>query len=287
LTVGIPTAGRPEAISRSLSRLDATVGVPHELVVFDNTPEYNDEVPYEEHDARVIRRERSVAPGTARQRIAESTETDRLLLLDDDTLVCAGSVERLMDALDRSPCPMASGIWTVDGVPEAGRDVGAILARADRDDDGPVLVRTGVDPGPLLARGVESLQLDTGLPTLMLDTELFDSVGFDPRYDWFYEWMDFFTQTFDRGDSVVVDLRAEFQHAEVPYETPTIRRRHDPQTDRRRFVEKWGMEVTREPSLDWADDDDDPARHIGRRAAAYYADHGALALLRAAVDGLR
>lgn len=283
LVIGIPTAGRPTAISESLEAISTRVDNYDNIVVIDNTPEYNKDVNYNKFDADVIEVDETISPGGARQRIIEEVDSERLLLLDDDTIVQSGTVDSLMSTMDETGTSMVSGIWTFEGEVESGREVGSILTFAYEAQQ--ILVQTPVYPRPLVRENINRVKLDTGLPTLLIDTDILDKISFDPRYDWFFEWIDFFTQTANTGLEVTVDLEASFSHKDFEYTGPTIRTEQDRQTDKARYEEKWNLQLNRNSKLEWAgypsEQNTDTLRH---QAARLYGNQGGVSMLKSAIE---
>lgn len=277
LSIGIPTAGRPDAIQRCLKCIDRVVKYPHEIIILDNTPDMNSHVSYQ-NATTVLRPEEQIGPGESRKRIANVADTDLLLFLDDDTFPKPDSVSKLVSEIG-SDCKLASGIWTVDGVPEEGRECGRIFRWGVRNGKR-TLIEIDVYPDPIQQRGFESWEVDAGLPTLLVHTDLLNSVAFDPRYDWYFEWLDFFLQTHEQDEQVQVRLDAPFEHAAIPYSSPTIKSDQKRDRDQQRFLEKWEIELCRGAALGssgW-----EQSRSLDRRAAQIYASEGLTELAKRA-----
>lgn len=286
LVIGIPTAGRPTAISESLEAISARVNNYDNIVVLDNTPVHNKNVNYDQYNVDVIEVNETISPGEARQRIIEEVDSERLLLLDDDTIVQPGTVDSLMSTMDETDTSMVSGIWTFDGKVEPGREVGSILTSGYGARE--ILVQTPVYPKPLIRENINRLQLDTGLPTLLVDTDILDKIGFDPRYDWFFEWIDFFTQTANTGLEVTVDLEASFSHKDFKYTGSTIRTEQDRQIDKERYEEKWDLQLNRNSELGWerypSEQNADTLRH---QVARLYGNRGGMSVLKWAMEYIK
>jgi len=269
LSIGIPTAGRPDAIQQCLAWIGRAVEYPHETVILDNTPDLNAHVSYQEVTT-VLYPDKQISPGESRARIASTTDSDLLLFLDDDTFPRPGSIKKLITAIDEG-YKMASGVWTANGSLEEGRELGRIFNWGFRGGER-TLVDIPVAPDPIRQRGFRSWDADVGLPTLLIRTDLLDSAVFDPRYDWFYEWLDFFLQTHRQGEQVHVCLDAPFEHAAIPYSSPTIKSEQERAQDRQRLLDKWEIDYSRGASLgstSWKQ-----SRSLDRRAARIYADGG-------------
>jgi GT2 family glycosyltransferase len=275
LAVGVPTSGRPEAIKTNLSALDQVNSPIDELVVFDNSPSENADVPYMDYDARVIREEETVSPGEARRRIADSVDTDLLLLVDDDTIVQKNTIPTMIEQIRSSNARLVSGIWKQNE--ELDAHIGSIYkwGKSNGED---VLIDIPVDGKSLKSSGIKSITLDSGLPTILVETSIFEQVEFDDNYDFFYEWIDFFLQCHKSGLAVRIALNAEFDHRHFPYNGPTIRRTQERSDDYSRFCEKWGVDLERDLNATGGNS----PNSLSRKAALVYARHGPHRLFRVA-----
>lgn len=248
LTIGMSTAGRPDAIEDCLRALDRHVALEYETIVVDNTPQMNEEVPYEVFDVDRLNVEQTEGPSASRQRILDAVGTDYLLLIDDDTFPEPGTVESMYETVRGTDAKLVSGIWNSQQIFDWHNYIGSVYQWATRD-DARVLIDVQISGTPLRDRGFTTVTLDEGLPTVLLDTAILDTVAFDTRYDWFYEWIDFYLQCHEIDESVTVDLEAEFVHHEYPYTGETIRYAQSPEQDRRRLLDKWDIKLNREAAL--------------------------------------
>jgi len=277
LSIGISTAGRPNAIQLCLKTIERVVKYPHEIVILDNTPDINSHVSYGVAKT-VLRPEEQIGPGESRKRIAEIVDTDLLLFLDDDTLPRKDTVSKLVSEIGPD-CKMSSGVWTVEGVLEDRRECGRIFRWGFRNGKR-TLFDIPVYPDPIQQCGFERWEADAGLPTLLVHTDLFNSVTFDTRYDWYFEWLDFFLQTHQREEKVQVRLDAPFEHAAISYTSPTIKSEQERDRDQQRFLDKWEVELCRDATLEsrgWGQ-----SRSLDRRAAQIYASGGLIKLAKKA-----
>lgn len=273
LSIGIPTAGRPDAIRRCLKRINEVVEYPHDTIILDDTPDVNSQVSYQDATT-VLYPDEQIGPGESRERITAVADSDLLLFLDDDTFPKRGSVTKLVEAIDEG-YEMASGVWTADGSFEDNRALGRIFQWGFRDGQR-ILIDIPISPTPVRQRGFERLEVDVGLPTLLVRTDLLDSVSFDPRYEWFYEWIDFFLQTRERDERVCACLDSQFEHADIPYSTSTIRSEQERKRDRKKFLDKWGIELCRDAAIDSSSWKQSKAqsKSLDRAAAQAYAEGG-------------
>lgn len=273
LSIGIPTAGRPDAIQRCLKRINEVVEYPARQIVLDNTPDVNAHVSYQ-NVTTVLYPDERIGPGESRKRIAAVADTDLLLFLDDDTFPKAGSVTNLIESIDEG-YNIASGVWTHNGSFENNRSLGHIFEWGCRNGRR-TLMDVPIFPGPVREYGFKSVDINLGLPTVLIHTDLFDSVSFDSRYHWFYEWLDFFLQTHERDERVCARLDAQFEHADIPYQTTTIRSEQERNRDRERFLDKWDIELCRDAAINsesWAQSKSQ-SKSLDRAVAQAYADGG-------------
>lgn len=277
LSIGIPTAGRPDAIRRCLKRIDRVVEYPHEIIILDNTPDVNSHVSYQ-NATTVLRPEEQIGPGESRKRIANVADTDLLLFLDDDTFPKPDSVSKLVSEIG-ADCKLVSGVWTIGGALEEGRECGRVFQWGVQNDKR-TLIEIDVYPDPIQQRGFESWEVDAGLPTLLVHTDLFNSVTFDPRYDWYFEWLDFFLQTHKQDEQVQVRLDAPFEHAAISYSSSTIRSEQERNRDQRRFLDKWEIELCR--SATFGSSSWEQSQSLDRRAAQIYVSGGLTELAKRA-----
>jgi hypothetical protein len=247
LSIGITTAGRPTAIKLCLDWIDKYVEYPNEIVILDNTPHLNSHVSYDDATTVLCPSER-IGPGESRMRIARAVDTDLLLFLDDDTFPKGKTVSKLVGEIG-SDYKVVSGIWKTDGMLEVGRECGRIF-HWGRQGNKKTLIDMPVMPGPLLKRGFDSWEANMGLPTTLIHTDLLDSVTFDSRYDWYFEWLDFYLQIHQYNEKVKIRLDAEFEHANIPYSFSTIKYEQDRNLDLQSLLQKWDINMIKDAKLD-------------------------------------
>jgi glycosyltransferase involved in cell wall biosynthesis len=277
LTIGLATAGRPHTYEKAINSLRKNVDYPYELVVVDNTPEINSEVSKSNDVDHIITPNKMIGPGESRQRIVDSTDSDIILFVDDDTIPYQGVVKRLVDSVSENDNKMASGVfWKEDSFIQ-GRAVGRIFQKVCQNGL-ETLVDIPVFPRSVVDHGISTWKVDMGMPMIAIQREIFDIATFDSRYDFFYEWIDFFYQTYQHNEKVQVITEATFQHLDGEYSGKTIRNVQSRQEDREKFCTKWDTELYRKIEISrsaWQED-----RSLLRLAAQYYANNGMIDLLR-------
>lgn len=247
LTIGIPTAGRPAAIRACLESVRQHVPMEHQVIVLDSliTDSARAEYRRQPH-VRVIERREAIGPAEARGLIADGTETELLLYLDDDNLVTPGSVGSLIGHLDAHPeVGIAAGCWLEDG----RLDVRALAhtLHDGRVGGRGVVLKRRVSVAEATALGLTSLRVDVTLATMLVRRAVFQQARFDARFDFYYDLFDFFMQCRQRGIRVEVLPGVVFEHHPGPYKAKTRRQTGRREDDQRRFLEKWGLEPITDP----------------------------------------
>ena len=244
LTIGIPTANRPESLRACLESIKKFIDFPIEIIIVDSS---NEDLRYkpdnEFDDIKVIVPVEMLSPSHARKVIAERCKTSLLLFLDDDMTVSENAVQTLVDYLKRN-----DDIDIVGGaVNEYGywREIGFSFQigeiRGSR-----VVVKNPIRKEWLDQKSFEAFRVDfITQPPFLMRTEIFKRVNFDENYLWASEIIDFFFQCYQNGYSSVVIPSAVFNHFPTKYTNTTYK--HDKKSHNREgkdyFYEKWNTKI--------------------------------------------
>jgi len=270
LVIGFATAGRPTTYQECLNGLENNIDVPFDIVVVDNTPELNANVDTSAV-SKIIEPSEIISPGESRQQIIESTDSGLLLFIDDDTIPHKKAVERLMNTLETNSVKMTSGIFWKKERYEESRNIGRILQTV-QGNNRESLLDISIPLKEIIQSDITTWDVDVGTPVVMMQREVFDIASFDPRYDFFFEWIDFFKQTWKNGEKVRARADAKFEHLDGEYTGHTIRATQDRKTDRKKFCDKWETELRQDICIDRPLSNDD--RSLPQRVAKLYADQG-------------
>jgi GT2 family glycosyltransferase len=185
--------------------------------------------------------EEPIGPSAARRLITDASDSPFLLFLDDDNRVTPGVVAMLLGHLERHPTVgIAAGGWREDG--SLGKRALGQAFHLGRTADSDIIFKSFLTIADAERAGAVSVRVDATLATMVVRRTVFESVGFDPRYDFFYELFDFFMQCREHGVVVEALPAAVFDHVPLPYERSTKRQASSEEADRRRFAEKWSLE---------------------------------------------
>ncbi|KPU63882.1 hypothetical protein EP1X_01435 [Thermococcus sp. EP1] len=189
-------------------------------------------------DILVITPERRIGPSAARKLIAENTETEYLLFLDDDIIIRKNSVETLLEHLYKNPeVSIVSGAWNEYG---KFRELGQIFIFGKKNGQKYVFKKF-ITVSEASGLGLTSISVHGVMSSMLVRTEIFKKINFDERYKFFYELFDFFMQAYYKELEVRALPNVVFDHRPEKYIGPTMRKLHDPEEDRKRFIEKWGV----------------------------------------------
>ena len=240
LTIGIPTAGRPEALARCIASVRASVTVPYRIVVLDSLPTSETAAicagqPDVVHETRPG----PIGPSASRRLIAELDDREQLLFLDDDIIVQPGAVEMLIARLDASPgTDIVAGGWEEEGSLES-RALVQWFATGETE-SGPCIVKRFMTVSEARELGLSVIRADAVLATMVVRRRVWERASFDPQYGFFYELFDFFLQCREKGIVIEALPGAIFLHDPLPYAAPTQRQMSPRDSDESRFIEKWG-----------------------------------------------
>jgi len=244
LTIGIPTANRPEKLRACLDSIKEHVDFAFKLIIVDSSSE---DLRYKPDDwlenTEIIVPTEMLSPSHARKIIAEKCDTPMLLYLDDDMTVSEGALQELIDYLK---CHKDVDIVGA-AVNEYGywRDIGLFLMIGEVDGSR-VVVKKPVRKEWMDKRGLESLRVDLiTQPPFLMRTGIFKKVNFDENYLWASEIYDFFFQCLHHGIVSVVIPSAVFHHFPTRYAAPThkqSKRRHN-LAGKEYFHKKWNTKI--------------------------------------------
>lgn len=270
LVIGFATAGRPETYQKCLNGLQRNVNREFEIVVVDNTPDLNSNVDTSDVN-KVIEPSEMIGPGESRQRIIEATKSEQLLFIDDDTIPNEGTVQKLTNTLETGSVKMASGIFYKGDNPEKGRNLGRILQNIRRDGQ-KILLDISIPLSTIIESEVTTWDVDVGTPLILIEREIFGLASFDPQYDFFFEWIDFFHQTWTENESVRARSDAKFEHLDGEYTGDTIRTSQSRKTDQEKFCNKWEVKLDQEIHMEYPFRRKD--RTLSKRIAKLYVNRG-------------
>jgi GT2 family glycosyltransferase len=189
LTLGITACNRPDKLKNLLKKLKArTEGnkeeIPYNIIIYDATPELNEKV-YSNYNADIIEGSLETSPSEARKIICENIETEYLLFLDEDLEPKKCAIEDMLNHIEKEKVEAVSGLWIDHN--EFYRPIGDLFIDSENE----------IGRIPVRYREVQNkdfVSLDVGLPSVMLRTEIFTEIEFDPKFEFYYEWYDFFMQ---------------------------------------------------------------------------------------------
>ena len=239
ITIGIPTCARPEKIAACLESVRRHVGVDHQVIVVDSAVTDENRNLYAAFPGlRSFILDAPKGPSACRALIADNLSTPYLLYLDDDMEVTTGAVSALYDFLVDHPIVdiAAGGLQEYARYRPIGQRFNFVRAK-----NGEAVYKSPITIDELHALGVDSVRVDVAMPCMLVRREVFGKVGFDPRYDFFYDLFDFFMQCHRQGVRVEALANVIFQHKPAAYEALTQRQLGHQENDRQRFIEKWNL----------------------------------------------
>lgn len=241
LSIGIPTAGRPEALRRCIASIRDTVTVPYRIVVFDSVPMPETAVICGDQPDILYRTvDAPVGPAGSRRAIADLDDREVLVYLDDDIIVRKGSIEALLDRLDASPTTdIVAGGWEENG----NLDSRALAQWLELGETatGKAIIKRFMTVSEARELGLTSIRADGVLATMAVRRRVWDKVGFDPQYGFFYEMFDLFLQCREQGIVLEAVPGSIFTHAPMAYAAKTTRQASTREADEQRFIAKWGV----------------------------------------------
>lgn len=235
LTVGTTTVGRWKRLEQCVDSILSGTKQPDEFLVLDNSPDGKADEILREYEVEVLHESERISPSEARNRLAAEVDEGALLYVDDDVKADSKAVENMYHRLIKTEYRAVSAVWTDHN--KYYRRVGNTLHFDNV--GGNLLIH------PINYRDVsnfETLEIMFSTPQLMIEKELLEQCSFDPDYSFYYEWMDFFMQMYDRDEFVLAVLDAEFNHNPGGYKGTESTRHGDYERadDSVYFEEKWG-----------------------------------------------
>lgn len=241
VTIGIPTCGRPQAIKNCLGSIQRHARFDYTTIIVDSLATEENLALYARFpNTECISFTHPIGPAAARKLIAEQVKTPYLLFLDDDNEITAGCVERMIGYLEAHPeIHIVGGAWREEGSLQnraIGQRFSFGLQAAEQ-----AIFKSFITVDQIAELGLESLKVDVVLATMLVRKEVFASVNFDPRYDFFYELFDFFLQCYYQRLNVFALPAAIFEHKPLKYTQSTLRENNRGEHEKQKFIEKWGL----------------------------------------------
>jgi len=243
LTIGIPTANRPEKIKACLDSVIKHVSIPYRIIVVDSSEKAMRLDGNYVNDLQIIYPEMMLSPSHARKVISDNLITEFLLYLDDDMIVTANSVENLLNFLKKNRDADIVGA----AVNEYGywRDIGFSFILGECNGE-KIIEKKFISKEWLDSRGFSSFKVDLiTQPPFLMRSKIFEKVSFDPNYKWAKEIYDFFYACYLQNIHSYVIPDAIFKHYPTSYSSKSFK--HDKKNHNRKghqlFTHKWGIRI--------------------------------------------
>ncbi|AFY79481.1 MAG: glycosyltransferase family 2 protein [Hydrococcus sp. C42_A2020_068] len=239
LTIGIITCGRPDRISKCLNSISKYTDLAHSILVVDSkiTSE-NLEIYQGFPNITSITFESPISPAAARAIVAQNVSTPYILFLDDDIQIMQGTVSKMVEYLDKNlEVDIVGGAWLERG---KYREIGQFF-NLGTVGDRPIIYKSFLSLNEAIKLNLSSVRVDGVQATFLARKKIFDRVQFDPRYGFYFELFDFFLQCKQQNIYLKALPDVIFEHNPTTYRIPTLRQTSDSESDRQKFIDKWGI----------------------------------------------
>lgn len=239
LTIGIITCGRPQKVKECLSSIHKNIQLNYQVIVVDSMINVENLKLYEDsYNTRCIAFDLPISPSAARKIIAENVDTPYILFLDDDIIVTPSVSTMFRHIETHSDIDIIGGGWNEYG---KFRELGQRFNFGTLDNR-KIVYKSFITINDIIKLGLDSVQVDGVQATMLVKSNIFSKVQFDPRYDFFFELFDFFMQCHHEGIVIEALPSVIFEHQPSLYKSnQTMRQKSNKEDDRRKFIEKWGM----------------------------------------------
>jgi GT2 family glycosyltransferase len=239
LTVGIITCGRPGKIAACLRSVYANVGRNTKVIVLDSSLNEATQKVYAGYPGiRLLGFPDPMSPSAARCLLAQEVDTSLLLYLDDDIELGCNTVDTLLRRLEKSPkTDIVSAAWREK---TGYRELAQTFHQAT-DGTGEVIFKRFLDREQCLKMGLQSVHVDGLHATMLVRTEVFKVVNFDPDFGFYLELFDFFMQCKQNGLNCEAVTNTFFWHLPTAYRRKTNRQTVPKEQGVEIFIRKWGL----------------------------------------------
>jgi GT2 family glycosyltransferase len=239
MTIGIVTCGRPEKVAACLESVHAKLGRGVNVTVLDSSLGDETRKVYASYPGiRLLGFSEPMSPSAARCLLAQEVDTSLLLYLDDDIVLADNTVDALLERFDKSPkIDIVSAAWKEKS---GYREIAQTFHLAT-DEQGEVIFKRFLDRDRCLKMGLQSVQADGLHATMLVRTEIFKEVNFDPEFGFYLELFDFFMQCKRCGLKCEAVTNTFFWHLPTPYRRKTNRQLVPKAQGVETFVRKWGL----------------------------------------------
>ncbi len=222
LTIGIPTANRPDSLRACIGSIKNHIDFPTKIVLVDSSSQgLQFKSDKDTEHIEVITPKEMLSPSHARKVIAEHCKTPFLLFIDDDMTVSENSVQTLINFLKQN-----SDVSIVGGaVDEYGywREIGFSFLLGEINGT-KVVVKDPIRKEWLDQNGFRAFQVDIiTQPPFLMRSEIFRKVNFDENYLWASEIYDFFFQCYQNEIISMVLPTSVFYHFPTNYFDTTLK----------------------------------------------------------------
>jgi hypothetical protein len=139
--------------------------------------------------------------------------------------------------LEEGQADIACGVWQEENVK---REIGQLFVPALQGQEKGIMKKF-LFKEDIANDEVTALKVDGGMSTMMMSSDVFNIIEFDPQYSFYYDMYDFFMQCKFHDLEVKVLLNAVFGHHPQPYPQDTKRQTGSRKLDKKRFETKWGL----------------------------------------------
>jgi glycosyltransferase involved in cell wall biosynthesis len=243
LTIGIPTANRPDKIQACLDSIKEYLTIQHKIIVVDSSEKGSRLDKNYMNGLAIIQPPEMVSPSHARKIISDNLDTEFLLYLDDDMTITKGSVEKMMEFLKSNDDADIVG----GAVNEYGywRDIGFhfLLGEVNKIK---IIEKKVITKEWLDYRKFESFKVDlVTQPPFLMRASVFSKVSFDPNYKWAKEIYDFFYDCYLANMASFVLPNSIFKHFPNSYSSETFKHKKKifNKEGNELFSNKWGIRI--------------------------------------------
>jgi glycosyltransferase involved in cell wall biosynthesis len=261
----ILTNARPYCLERLLNSVGQLTPPPSEIIVGNgtsaNAPDWVTAwygTLAKRPDIRTIHLRESEGPAASRHDLIKTCTADYAMLLDDDGVLTPSS-SRLLTGIASAHCDILGGVLLQNRDSdyenlrsfEAARTclaadpedygqrticIGFTYSMSQQRDGLGCVIKTPVYC-PATFEGI--IPIDDISPNIIASMSILSSLRFDPQFEYYFDWYDFYMQARTMGLRAATDTGARFLHLPEKYAAFNAARLCPREQDKARFYRKW------------------------------------------------
>jgi len=243
LTIGIATCGRPRVIRRCINSIKKYTKIPYKIIILDNTKAFTNKLDTSKieklADIYIDISDRKIGCSESNNIIAEYTDTEFLMHLDDDLYLRSDIVTPLLDFIKAHENSIISAGW-FDTFYNSFRHSTMKYIIGEKNGEKmfakvPILWEYGKN------LDIDIIETDECLHSMLMRHDIYKKIKWDNNFEWKGDREDFFLSAKRAGIKSYMYIKDYVIHDPKPFKYGSLSYEFDGKKAKEYFYKKWNM----------------------------------------------